>query len=109
MAWNNLQLLFELVGPERILVRVPRIPGYNREEDVESTVEVLTVNGVTRIERFEYTPYDENGNVNVFADMTDDFANPDENKDVHHQLLGLPREPFSLKRFLSDVFGDEED
>ena len=109
LAWNNLQLLFELVGPERILVRVPRIPGYNREEDVESTVEVLTVNGVTRIERFEYTPYDENGNVNVFADMTDDFANPDENKDVHHQLLGLPREPFSLKRFLSDVFGDEED
>lgn len=106
LAWNNLKLLLELVGTERILVRVPRIPGYNNDKDVELTVERLSTLGITRIERFEYMYCDESGNIDIFADMKDNVESPDENKGGHHQTMGMPIEKRS---FWSKVFGDELD
>lgn len=53
-AWDNLQLLLSLAGPEHITVRVPLIPGYNTAEDTDATAERLVAMGFTAIDRFEY-------------------------------------------------------
>ena len=52
--YDNLALLYRLVGPERIRVRVPLIPGYNDKADQARTVEVLTALGLKEIECFPY-------------------------------------------------------
>ena len=51
---SNLRLLLDLVGPERVRVRVPRIPDYNTPEDQARSAEKLRTMGVTRIELFDY-------------------------------------------------------
>lgn len=51
---SNLRLLLEAVGPDRVLVRVPLIPGYNRPEDQARSAETLEHMGVRRIDRFSY-------------------------------------------------------
>lgn len=108
LAWRNLELLLSLVGAERIHVRVPRIPGYNDDGNIECTVEKLTELGLTKIECFEYLTDDVNGNTNQFPDMGDVIVNRDENKDGHHQLLGIPSRPFEfIKRIFLD--GDIDD
>lgn len=50
----NLRLLLRLAGPERVLVRVPRIPEYNTAEDQARSAEALRGMGVTRLELFDY-------------------------------------------------------
>ena len=50
----NLRLLLRLVGPERVLVRVPLIPGFNTPEHRERSVAALREMGVTRFDVFEY-------------------------------------------------------
>ena len=51
---RNLEALLELVGPERITVRLPLIPEYNAEEDRQKSLELLKQIG---IERFDCFPY----------------------------------------------------
>ena len=51
---ENLKRLIASVGAERVLARVPLIPDYNTEADVESSVEALRKTGVTRFDRFSY-------------------------------------------------------
>ena len=51
---SNLRLLFSLVGPERIRVRVPQIPGYNSPEDQQRSADALRAMGVKNIECFSY-------------------------------------------------------
>ena len=51
---KNLRLLLELVGTERILVRVPLIPGYNTEKDREKSAAALRKLGVRNLDLFEY-------------------------------------------------------
>lgn len=51
---ENLRLLLETVGPDRVLVRVPLIPGYNSPEDQQRSTEALMRMGVRRIDRFPY-------------------------------------------------------
>ena len=51
---DNLRLLLERAGPERILVRVPLIPDFNGPEDRERSVDALRRMGVTRLDPFEY-------------------------------------------------------
>ena len=51
---ENLRFLLETVGPERVLVRVPRIPGYNTAEDQARSAAKLRAMGVTRLELFDY-------------------------------------------------------
>ena len=51
---ENLRLLLELVGPERVTVRVPRIPEYNTPEDQARSVEALRAMGVTALDVFDY-------------------------------------------------------
>ena len=50
----NLRLLLGLVGPERVLVRVPLIPDFNTPEHRERSVAALREMGVTRFDVFEY-------------------------------------------------------
>lgn len=51
---SNLSKLLETVGSERIMVRVPRIPNYNTEKDVEKSVSFLSSMGVKNIDVFSY-------------------------------------------------------
>ena len=51
---RNLALLLDAVGPERVLVRVPRIPQYNTAEDQKRSAEALRQMGVTRLDLFDY-------------------------------------------------------
>ena len=51
---ENLRLLLETVGPERVLVRVPLIPEYNTEADRGRSVRELRAMGVTRLDVFDY-------------------------------------------------------
>ena len=51
---DNLRFLLQTVGPERILVRVPLIPEYNKKEDQAESAALLREMGVTRLELFDY-------------------------------------------------------
>ena len=51
---ENLAFLLEEAGPERILVRVPRIPRYNTAEDQARSAGQLRAMGFTRLDLFDY-------------------------------------------------------
>lgn len=51
---ENLELLLRLVGPERVTVRVPRIPQFNTQEDQTASAAQLRAMGVTRLDLFDY-------------------------------------------------------
>ena len=51
---ENLRLLLQKAGPDRILVRVPLIPQYNTAEDQKRSAEALRAMGVTRLDLFDY-------------------------------------------------------
>ncbi len=51
---ENLQLLLQKAGPDRILVRVPLIPQYNTAEDQARSAEILREMGVRRLDLFSY-------------------------------------------------------
>ena len=53
-AFENLLLLKDLVGADRILVRVPLIPGYNSEADQQRDADHLRGLGFTHIDCFSY-------------------------------------------------------
>ncbi|MBR3293225.1 MAG: radical SAM protein [Oscillospiraceae bacterium] len=54
LMWENLRLLCSLVAPERILVRVPLIPGYNTPAHQARSVDHLKKLGLTRFDLFSY-------------------------------------------------------
>jgi len=51
---QNLRWLISVKGLERIMVRVPLIPGFNAADDCNRSVTLLQQMGVTQIDRFEY-------------------------------------------------------
>ncbi len=51
---SNLALLLSLVGAERITVRVPHIPGFNTDADVQASVAELTAMGAEGFDVFAY-------------------------------------------------------
>lgn len=51
---DNLEFLLASCGAERVLVRVPRIPGFNTAEDQRKSAEALRNMGVTRLDLFDY-------------------------------------------------------
>ena len=51
---ENLRLLLQKAGPDRIIVRVPLIPRYNTAEDQARSAEVLRKAGVRRLDLFSY-------------------------------------------------------
>lgn len=51
---GNLRLLLEIVGPERITLRVPLIPEFNTEADQIRSCNLLQNLGVTNIDLFTY-------------------------------------------------------
>ena len=52
---ENLSLLLDAVGPERVTVRVPLIPGFNTPADQARSVDALKALGVTQLDCFTYT------------------------------------------------------
>lgn len=52
---ENLRRLLTLVGPDRVQVRLPLIPGYNTEDHRRRSVRLLEGLGVTRFDLFTYT------------------------------------------------------
>jgi len=51
---DNLRYLLSEIGPERVHVRVPRIPEFNTPADQARSAEALRSLGVTRLELFDY-------------------------------------------------------
>ena len=51
---DNLEFLLASCGAERLLVRVPYIPGFNTAEDQARSAEALREMGAMRLEVFEY-------------------------------------------------------
>ena len=54
MMRENLQILLDAAGPERITVRVPLIPEYNTKEDQAHSAEILRSMGFTKLDLFDY-------------------------------------------------------
>mgnify|MGYP002624764241 CR=1 FL=1 len=52
---RNLGTLLSAVGPERVLARLPHIPGYNEPDDVSRGREALARMGINRIDEFTYS------------------------------------------------------
>ena len=51
---ENLRLLLDRAGPEKLLVRVPLIPRHNTPEDQKRSAEALRAMGVERLDLFDY-------------------------------------------------------
>ena len=51
---ENLQILLDEAGPERVLVRVPLIPEYNTQADQQHSAGLLKQMGFTRLDLFPY-------------------------------------------------------
>lgn len=51
---SNLQKLVSLIGPERIVIRMPLIPEFNTDEDRQKSKALLEEMGVTRFNFFNY-------------------------------------------------------
>lgn len=51
---ENIEFLVQKGKADAIHIRVPLIPQYNTEQDVEHSIEQLTGLGITRFERFKY-------------------------------------------------------
>jgi pyruvate formate lyase activating enzyme len=51
---QNLRRLVDLIGNERVIVRLPRIPDYNTDADVDASEALLRSYGVSRFDRFVY-------------------------------------------------------
>lgn len=51
---KNLALLLSLLPPEKILLRLPRIPGYNEEKDLARSEAFFRAMGITRFDRLVY-------------------------------------------------------
>ena len=54
LVMSNLQWLLQHGEPNRIMVRVPHIPDFNTDEDVERSKEHLEKMGVMSIDEFQY-------------------------------------------------------
>ena len=52
---DNLARLLELVGNERLTVKLPVIPGYQEERELTYSKDRLTAMGITDIRTFAYT------------------------------------------------------
>lgn len=51
---ENLRKLIDLVGADRVVVRLPLIPGYNTDENRKNSQTALERMGVTQFDRFTY-------------------------------------------------------
>lgn len=51
---ENLTKLLALVGPQRIIVRIPLIPDFNTEDDRQRSVALLSSLGLTQFDLFSY-------------------------------------------------------
>lgn len=51
---NNLRKLLALIGPERIVVRLPLIPEFNTDADRQASKALLSGMGITKFDLFTY-------------------------------------------------------
>lgn len=58
---SNLKKLISIVPKEKVMIRVPHIANFNKEDDVRQSVANLVSMGFSRIDEFEYViPYSHN-------------------------------------------------
>jgi len=55
LAVSNLDLLMSLVDPQKVVVRIPVIPGYTSESDQRRYYDELIKMGISHFELFSYT------------------------------------------------------
>lgn len=51
---DNLHILSEAVAPQRVKIRIPRIPSYNTDDHIRNSLEQLREMGFTQAEVFDY-------------------------------------------------------
>ena len=51
---QHIALLLRKVGPDKITVRVPLIPDFNTDNDLDKTIELLKKIGIQNFDRFKY-------------------------------------------------------
>lgn len=51
---ENVKLLLDLVGPDRITLRIPQIPDFATEDDCKASEEIVRAMGITDIDRLIY-------------------------------------------------------
>ena len=54
LVLEKLKLLLELAGPEKITLRIPRIPGFADEDSCKASEEIVRAMGITDIDRLIY-------------------------------------------------------
>lgn len=54
LVLENLRKLLDLVGPRRIVVRIPLIPRFNTDENRQKSQDLLTKMGLTQFDLFTY-------------------------------------------------------
>ncbi len=61
---QNLHLLASLISPEKTTIRLPLIPGFNNESDIQNSIKELRQMGFINFDTFKYI-------------RTDTVSNPD--------------------------------
>lgn len=104
LAWDNLSLLLRLVGSDRIMVRVPMIPGYNDRKAVERTAKKLIGMGILKIDRFTCMVEKRIAQTDFFPDM--DTVKLDDYREERKErpTMGIPYRPGD---FWKSVFGGD--
>ena len=51
---HNLKCLLDCIGPDSVVVRIPKINGFNTVEDIKYSIEALSFLGVKRFDIFSY-------------------------------------------------------
>jgi pyruvate formate lyase activating enzyme len=65
MVLRNLRKLIKTVPKEKIVIRVPFIPGYNSANDVKQSIAILKEMGYSRIDQFEYLDFSNENNASM--------------------------------------------
>lgn len=54
VALENLKYLLRIIGPEKVVVRIPIIPGFADREEQQNSKEYLRTIGVRKFDLFDY-------------------------------------------------------
>ena len=64
---RNLRMLIKTVPEEKIVIRVPFIPGFNSAADVKQSIAILKEMGYSRIDQFEYLDFSNESNTSTIS------------------------------------------
>lgn len=112
---SNLEYLLETVGPDKIRVRVPKIPKLNTYADVRSNYEVLKNMGFSEIEIFDYIEIDKHKKISETAlKNKQDFVDVVNDNFIKDYIISeiilkvAPLLNFHIKNFPEELWKDIE-